>query len=95
MAAKGTNEKKIVYDKIMEVFEGAFSPDGKVIRVPIDAGEGVVEIKVSLVAAKDVLGGGNTSTETQTSASAFSIESSMPTQAEIDTVTALMSRLGV
>lgn len=95
MAAKGTNEKKIVYDKIMETFEGSFSPDGKVIRIPIDAGDGVVEIKVSLVAAKDILGGGNAVSETQASASAFNIEDSKPTQAEINNVMDLMARLGV
>ena len=51
--AKGAAEKKIVYDKIMEIFDGAFSPDGKVIRVPIDAGEGIVEVhKLLLVLGK-------------------------------------------
>lgn len=92
MAAKGTNEKKIVYDKIMEIFDGAFSPDGKVIRVPIDAGEGIVEVKVSLVAAKDVLGGGNASTISEDEVAAFDINSSTPTAEEIDKVKDLMSR---
>ena len=92
MAAKGTNEKKIVYDKIMEIFDGAFSPDGKVIRVPIDAGEGIVEVKVSLVAAKDVLGGGNASTVSGDEVAAFDINSSTPTAEEIDKVKDLMSR---
>lgn len=92
MAAKGTNEKKIVYDKIMEIFDGAFSPDGKIIRIPIDAGEGIVEIKVSLVAAKDVLGGGNASTVSRDEVAAFDINSSTPTAEEIDKVKDLMSR---
>lgn len=90
--AKGANEKKIVYDKIMEIFDGAFSPDGKIIRVPIDAGEGVVEVKVSLVAAKDVLGGGNASTVSRDEVAAFDINSSTPTAEEIDKVKDLMSR---
>lgn len=48
MAARGTEEKQIVIDKIKEVFPDAFEYD-KVIRIPV----GDVQIKVSLTCAKD------------------------------------------
>ena len=48
MAARGTEEKQIVIDKIKEVFPDAFEYD-KVIRIPV----GDVQIKVALTCAKD------------------------------------------
>lgn len=51
--AKGTTSKKIITDKLVEVFEGAFLyNDGKEVRIPmIEDGE-EVQIKVTLTAAK-------------------------------------------
>ena len=48
MAARGTEEKQIVIDKIKEVFPDAFEYD-KIIRIPV----GDVQIKVALTCAKD------------------------------------------
>ena len=94
--ARGANEKVVVFNKIMETFDGAFSPDGKIIRVPIDMGDGIVEIKVTLTAAKDVLGGGDASIETsevQTPASTFA--TSAPTEEEKANISDLMQKLGL
>lgn len=52
MAVRGAEEKQIIQDKIFEIFPNAFM-DGKIIRVPLNG----LEIKVTLTAAKDVLGG--------------------------------------
>lgn len=94
--AKGQVEKKIVYDKIMEVFEGAFSPDGKVIRVPISGEDGIVEIKVALTAAKDVLGGDGNFESAQTSSEVTnSVASAPPTEEEKNNIKDLMARLGI
>ena len=53
MAARGSAEKEFIKNKLLEVFEGSFIDD-KVIRIPVND----IEIKVTLTAAKDVLGGG-------------------------------------
>ena len=94
--AKGQVEKKIVYDKIMEVFDGAFSPDGKVIRVPISGEDGIVEIKVALTAAKDVLGGDGNFEVSQGSSEVASNEvPAPPTEEEKNNIKDLMARLGI
>ena len=55
--ARGQEEKEQIKQKIMEVFDGAFE-DGKTIRIPING----LEIKITLTAAKDVIGSGNAAT---------------------------------
>ena len=59
MAAKGTSSKQIITDTILKTFEGSFiAADGKTLRIPMVEDGEVVEIKVTLVAAKDIEGGG-------------------------------------
>lgn len=53
MGARGSSEKEFIKNKLLEIFEGSFIDD-KVIRIPIND----MEIKVTLTAAKDVIGGG-------------------------------------
>ena len=53
MAARGANEKLEIQKKILEMFPGAF-PYDKHIRVPM----GDVQIKITLTAAKDIVGEG-------------------------------------
>ena len=53
MAARGANEKLEIQKKILEMFPGAF-PYDKHIRVPM----GDVQIKITLTAAKDIVGAG-------------------------------------
>ena len=59
MAAKGTVSKSVVFDKLKEVFPESFWEDeGKILRIPMSEGSGVVEIKVTLTAAKSNMGSG-------------------------------------
>lgn len=56
MAARGTKEKEIITKKIFEMFPDAFM-DGKIIRIPmIDEENQPIQIKLSLTAAKDIVG---------------------------------------
>lgn len=55
MAIRGSEEKQMILDTLKKSFPGTFQ-NGKEWRVPI----GGVEIKVSLVCAKDLVGGGST-----------------------------------
>ena len=57
--AKGTESKNILFKKIMEVYPEAFWEDaGKILRIPMEEKGEVVEIKVTLTAAKNLLGSG-------------------------------------
>jgi hypothetical protein len=51
--AKGQVSKKIISDKILEMFEGSFLyNDGKEIRIPIMEDGELIQIKCALTAAK-------------------------------------------
>ena len=56
--AKGSIAKQEVFNKILEVFPGSFMQDDKILRIPRLEGGETVEIKVTLTAAKDILGAG-------------------------------------
>lgn len=58
MAAKGTESKNTIFNKLMEIFPDAFwENEGKILRVPMDENGNRVEVKVQLTAAKNNLGG--------------------------------------
>ena len=99
--AKGTDSKNIIFTKLMEVFPDAFWEDaGKILRVPFNEDGSRVEIKVTLTAAKNNLGGeavssafDNTPIVNNTpSVTTSSIE---PTQEEKDNVAKLIASLGL
>ena len=52
MAVRGAIGKNKVIQEILEKFEGAFSPDGKEIRIPVEENGEIIQIKVALTAAK-------------------------------------------
>ena len=54
--AKGSASKEIIFAKMQEMFAGSFMADSKTLRIPMEEDGQVVEIKVTLTAAKDVLG---------------------------------------
>lgn len=55
--ARGSEAKKELTAKILEAFSAAFvCEDGKTIRIPMVENGEVIEIKVALTAAKDVVG---------------------------------------
>lgn len=52
--ARGALAKEIVFNKILETFEGSFMYNGgKECRIPIDENGISIQIKVTLTAAKD------------------------------------------
>ena len=58
---KGTEAKNSVFAKIIGSFPNAFwFSFGKILRVPVTEKGEIVEIKVQLTAAKNILGGNNT-----------------------------------
>ena len=59
MAAKGTESKGLIFNKLQELYPNAFWEDtGKILRIPMAEGGVPIEIKVTLTAAKNILGGG-------------------------------------
>lgn len=59
MAARGTESKNNIFNKLKEVYPNAFWEDeGKILRIPVDEGGTSIEIKVTLTAAKNILGSG-------------------------------------
>lgn len=56
MAIRGTQAKAEILAKLQEIYPDSFLVD-KVLRIPMVEDGQTVEIKISLVAAKDVLGG--------------------------------------
>lgn len=98
--ARGTDEKKILFDKIREVYPNAFwETQDKILRVPIND----VEIKVTLTCAKDNIGGGFQSSSTsngminfeETAEAAPSTRLTEPTEREIENVKRLMEQLNL
>lgn len=59
MAAKGTESKNLIFAELRRVYPDAFWEDeGKILRIPMQEGGNVIEIKVTLTAAKSNLGSG-------------------------------------
>ena len=70
MAAKGTESKCIIFNKLKEIYPNSFWEDeGKILRIPMNEGGTPIEIKVTLTAAKNILGSG-------------AVESAFPTASE-------------
>lgn len=55
MAAKGSQSKEVITQKLLETFDGAFI-NGKEIRIPMLEGGERIEIKVTLTCAKECVG---------------------------------------
>lgn len=70
MAAKGTESKCIIFNKLQEIYPNSFWEDeNKILRIPMNEGGNPIEIKVTLTAAKNILGSG-------------AVESAFPTASE-------------
>lgn len=70
MAAKGTESKCIIFNKLKEIYPNSFWEDeNKILRIPMNEGGTPIEIKVTLTAAKNILGSG-------------AVESAFPTASE-------------
>lgn len=83
--AKGASSKNVVFNKLIEVFPDSFWEDqGKILRIPLEENGEIVEIKVTLTAAKTNLGEGKSSAFELTDApkdSAFTLANSQASAA--------------
>ena len=97
MAARGTESKNIITQKILQTFEGAFIYGGKEIRIPLQENGERVEIKLTLTCAKENVGGNSAFavTESQTSPAASASTIAAPTEQEKANIANLMERLGL
>ena len=56
MAAKGSLAKEIVKEQILKIFEGSFIySNGKEIRVPMEENGNLIQIKIQLSTAKEMV----------------------------------------
>lgn len=59
MAAKGTESKRVIFANLKVLFPKSFwEEEGKILRVPMNEDGNPVEIKITLTAAKNILGNG-------------------------------------
>lgn len=54
--ARGAQSKQEIFNKMLATFEGSFMQDDKILRIPWNENGEILEIKVSLTAAKDIIG---------------------------------------
>lgn len=96
--ARGNESKEFIKTKLKETFDGAFvAADGKTIRIPLMENGEPIEIKVTLVAAKDIEGGVQPTAGTvpaETNAPAADVFA-QPTDDEIKETRDLMSTIGI
>jgi len=58
MGVRGAESKNIIFNKLQEMFPNSFWEDAnKILRIPLDENGTRVEVKVTLTAAKNNLGG--------------------------------------
>ena len=100
MAAKGTQSKTVIFNKLQESFPGAFWEDeGKILRIPLNEEGSCVEIKVTLTAAKNILGDGAVASAFQPSPGVSSSVEPAPaievTEEEKERVAQLIKSLGL
>ena len=96
MAAKGTETKQKITQKILEVFPGSFTHE-KEIRIPYTEDGAPGEIKITLTAAKNMVGDGAAvpvQEESITSGPAEQIPTE-PTEEEKERLAFLLNELGL
>lgn len=90
--AKGSFAKEAIANKIFEVFPDAFKANDKEIRIPMDDNGELVEIKITMTCAKDIIGGSQTQSNVTTPTSA-PVEP--PTEEEVKEVRNIITELGL
>ena len=91
MAARGSLSKTLIGNAILQVFPGSFiDNDGKTVRIPTTCEGENLEIKLSFVCAKDLIGG---APAIPTPAHNASPQNTAMTAEEISEVKALIERL--
>ena len=98
MAARGSIAKEEIKSKILATFEGSFE-NGKELRIPMQENGETVEIKITMVCAKDIVGGGvavSTLTQSETDTKeAPPWASKEPTEEEKSKVEDLLNQLNL
>lgn len=99
MAARGAESKQKITETILNTFENSFAYD-KEIRIPLYENGELIQIKVTLTAAKvnvDNPAGDSAASKTEEVHSSFNVEPTIvePTEAEKATLEDLMTRLGL
>lgn len=93
--ARGSESKNIITKKILEVFPGSFQYD-KEIRIPIEENGEIVQIKVTLTAAKvNVENGGDVALPAVDKTTASLQQNLDLTDEERNQVVDLVTRLGL
>lgn len=94
MAARGAEVKEKLTNVLTKLFPASFM-DGKILRIPMKENGEIVEIKVTLTAAKDVLGGASVDTFTSNSVTPVYAAYDIPTDEEIEEVKKYLSSMGM
>ena len=92
--ARGSVAKEQITKKILETFDGAFIVDGKEIRIPVTEGGDLVQIKVTLTAAKVNIDAATPSQATSTASNATPAAAQI-TADEKAAVVSLVEKLGL
>lgn len=90
---RGSQAKTLIGTALLQIFPGAFiDADQKTVRIPTTCEGELIEVKVSLTAAKDIVGG-----QPNSSAATPIVEpqNRAMTEQEINEVRDLISRLGL
>lgn len=91
---RGSLSKTLIGTAILQVFPNSFiEPDGKTIRIPTTCEGQLIEVKIQMTAAKDLVGGAPAFTE-NVSATAEPQNRAM-TDEEIAEVRDLIARMGL
>ena len=91
--ARGSLAKTNIGNAILQVFSGAFiDADKKTIRIPTTCEGEPIEVKVSLVAAKDIVGGNAVSVVASEQAQP---QNRAMTAEEVQEIRSLIERLGL
>lgn len=94
MAVRGSVSKEKFIQKILETFEGSFLvSDKKEIRIPYVEDNTNIELKISVVCAKDIIGGGDQVQSNIATPASAPVEP--PTEAEVKEVRNLIEELGL
>lgn len=89
--ARGSLSKDNITKALLSIFAGSFiDADGKTIRIPTKCEGDLIEIKVALTAAKDVIGGTPDKPEVT-----MTPQDTKITQEEIDEIRELLESLGL
>lgn len=95
--ARGTTAKTLIGNAILQVFPGSFiDTDRKTIRIPTTCENELIEIKVTLTAAKDVINeNGVSSSVVASSTPTAEPQNRAMTDEEIAEVRDLIARMGL